>query len=135
MFSHSKICWVWKKLNSKSTLTDLSDLFSLLYFKFLISDEHANRHKNILPQYPSWIHPGKFPGENEAYKISPRWNRFGFSTSPVCIGNLSHPERNFELLIFPSEFLKFCYFPGDIAQTVIGPWLTSVSFKIYTGYK
>ena len=80
-------------------------------------------------------HPGKFAGENEAYKISLRWNRFGFSTSPVCIGNLSLPERNLELLMFSSEFLKFWYFPGDISPTVIGPSLTSVGFKIYTGYK
>ena len=135
MFSHSKIGWVRKKLNSKSALTDLSDLSYLLYFKFLISDEHANRHKNTLPQYPSWIHPGKFPGENEAYKISPRRKTFWFSTSPVCIGNLSLPERNYKLLMLPSEFMKFWYFPGDITQTFFGPWLTSVGFKIYTGYK
>ena len=47
---------------------------------------------------------------------------------PLCIGNLSVPERNFELLMFSSEFLKFLYFPSDIAQTVFGPWLTSVNF-------
>ena len=81
-------------------------------------------HKNTLPQYPGWIHPGTFPGENEAYKISPRWKRFRLSTFPVCIGNLSHPVRNFELLMFTSEFLKFWYFPGDIAQAVFGSWLT-----------
>ena len=34
-----------------------------------------------------------------------------------------------------SPFLKFSYFPGDIAQTIFGPWLTSASFKIYAGYK
>ena len=88
-----------------------------------------------LSQYPGWIHPGTFPGENDAYKISPPWKRFEFSTSPVCIGNLSLPERNCELLMFPSEFLKFWYFAGDIAQKVFGSWLTSVSFKIYSGYK
>ena len=60
---------------------------------------------------------------------------FGFSTSPVCIGNLNIPERSCKLLMFPSEFLKFGYFPGDIAQTVFGPWLTSVGFEIYAGYK
>ena len=80
-----------------------------------------------LPQHPDWIHPGKFRGENEAYKISPWWKRFGFSTSPVCIGNSSLLESNFELLMFPSEFLKFWYFPGDIAQAVLGPCLTSVT--------
>ena len=37
--------------------------------------------------------------------------------------------------MFPSEFLKFWYFPGDIAQAVFGSWLKSVSFKIYTVYK
>ena len=37
--------------------------------------------------------------------------------------------------MFPSEFLKFGYFPGDIAQTVFGPWLASVGFEIYAGYK
>ena len=80
-----------------------------------------------LPQHPDWIHPGKFRGENEAYKISPWWKRFGFSTSPVCIGNSSLLESNLELLMFPSEFLKFWYFPGDIAQAVLGPCLTSVT--------
>ena len=82
-------------------------------------------YSNLLPHYPSWIHPGKFPSDNEAYKISPHWKRFGFSTSPVCIGNVSHPDRNFELLMFPGEFLKFWYFPGDIAQTVFGPWFAA----------
>ena len=96
---------------------------------------HDNNIQYILPEYPGWIHPGKLPGENEAYKISPQWKRFEFSTSPVCIGNLSHPERNFELLIFPNEFLKFWYFPADIAPTAFGPWLTCVSFNIYTSYK
>ena len=95
----------------------------------------SNYIYNTLPQYPGWIHPGKLPGENEIYKIIPRWKRFGFSTSPVCIGNLSLSERNFELLMFPSEFLKFWYFSGDTAQTAFGPWLTSVSFKIHKGYK
>ena len=85
---------------------------------------------HILPQHPSWIHPGKFPGENEAYKISPQWKRFEFSTSPVCIGNLSHPEKNFELLMFSSEFLRFWHFPGDIAQTVFGPWLAALVLKV-----
>ena len=41
----------------------------------------------------------------------------------MCIGKLGHRKRNFELLMFPGEFLKFWYFPDDIAQTVIGPWL------------
>ena len=49
----------------------------------------------ILPQYPM--------------------KRFVFSTSPMCVGNLSLPERYFELLMFPSDFLKFWYFPDDIA--------------------
>ena len=89
----------------------------------------------ILPHHPGWIHPVKFISENEAYKISLRWKRFGFSTSPVCIGNLSHLKRNFKLLMFPSEFWKFWYCPGDIAQAVFGHWLTNVSFNIYTGYK
>ena len=80
-----------------------------------------------LLMFPSEIHPGKFRGENEAYKISPWWKRFGFSTSPVCIGNSSLLESNFEILMFPSEFLKFWYFPGDIAQAVLGPCLTSVT--------
>ena len=71
----------------------------------------------ILLQYP-WIHPGSFPDENEANEISSRWKRFLFSTSPMCVGNLSLPERYFELLMFPSDFLKFWYFPDDIAQTV-----------------
>ena len=104
--------------------------FSLLTFQLLLC-----KWNDTLSQYAGWIHSGKFPGENEAYKINPWWNRFGFSTSPVCIGNLSLPERNFELLMFPIEFLKIWYFPGDIAQTVTCPWLTCVSFKIYTGYK
>ena len=55
--------------------------------------------------------------------------------TPLCIGNLSLPEKNYELLIFPSEFFNFWYLPGDIAQTVFGPWLTSVSFKTFTDYK
>ena len=115
-------------------------------FWILTNDKHfpkairANKNYGLwigytLSQYPGWIHPGKFPGENDAYKISPRWKRFEFSTSPVCIGNLSLLERNCELLMFPSEFLKFWYFAGDIALKVFGSWLTSVSFKIYTGYK
>ena len=79
-------------------------------------------HLDILPQYPGWIHPRKFPGENEAYKTSPRWKKLRFFTSPVYIGNLSHPEKNFELLMFPCELLKFWYFLGDIAQTVFGIW-------------
>ena len=85
---------------------------------------------HILPQYPGLIHPGKFPGENEAYKMSPQWKRFGFSTSAVCIGNLSQPEKNFELLMFPSGFLRFWHFPGDITQTVFGPWLAALVLKV-----
>ena len=89
----------------------------------------------------AWIHPASVPRLNPPRKV-PLWkwglqnqSRLGFSASSVCIGNLRLPERNCELLMFPSEFLKFWYFPSDIAQTVFGPWLTSVSFKIYTGYK
>ena len=85
---------------------------------------------HILPQYPGWIHPGKFPGENEAYKKSPQWKSFGFSTSAVCIGSLIHLEKNFVLLMFPSGFLRFWHFPGDIAQTVFGPWLAALVLKV-----
>ena len=52
----------------------------------------------------------------------------------MCIGNLSLPEKIFELLMFSSEFLKFWYFPSDIAQTVFGRWFTRVNLKTYTGY-
>ena len=81
---------------------------------------------NPLRKVPQW----KWGLQNQS-----RWKRLGFSASLVCVGNLSLPERNYEFLMFPSEFLKFWYFLRDITQTVFGPWLTSVSFKIYTGYK
>ena len=45
------------------------------------------------------------------------------------------PREILNLLMFLSNFLKFWYLPGDIAETVIFPWSTSVSSKIYTGYK
>ena len=84
----------------------------------------------LVTKYPR----ASVPRLNPPRKVS-RWKWYEFSTSPVCIGNLSLPERNCELLMFPSEFLKFWYFAGDIAQKVFGSWLTSVSCKIYTGYK
>ena len=121
--------------------TSLSDYHKLTftflksYFTRLRPISCYQNYKNTLTQYPGWIHPGKFSGANEAYKISPQWRRFGF-WGGFCIGNLSLPERNCELLMFSSEFLKFEYFPGDIAQTKdFSTWLTSVSFKIYTCYK
>ena len=104
--------------------------------------QQQHHYQQQLKQYK---HPALIPRLNLPRKV-PRW-KWGlqnqspvkkisrFSTCAVCIGNLSLPERNSELLMFPSEFLKFWYFPGDIAQTVFGPWLTSVSFKIYIGYK
>ena len=114
-FSSAFFCWSTVIFSFRSFIVSC---WSLIW---LLSDIY------ILPQHPDWIHPGKFRGENEAYKISPWWKRFGFSTSPVCIGNSSLLESNFELLMFPSEFLKFWYFPGDIAQAVLGPCLTSVT--------
>ena len=113
-FSSAFFCWSTVIFSFRSFIVSC---WSLIW---LLSDIYT------LPQHPDWIHPGKFRGENEAYKISPWWKRFGFSTSPVCIGNSSLLESNFELLMFPSEFLKFWYFPGDIAQAVLGPCLTSV---------
>ena len=114
-FSSAFFCWSTVIFSFRSFIVSC---WSLIW---LLSDIYT------LPQHPDWIHPGKFRGENEAYKISPWWKRFGFSTSPVCIGNSSLLESNFELLMFPSEFLKFWYFPGDIAQAVLGPCLTSVT--------
>ena len=114
-FSSAFFCWSAVIFSFRSFIVSC---WSLIW---LLSDIYT------LPQHPDWIHPGKFRGENEAYKISPWWKRFGFSTSPVCIGNSSLLESNFELLMFPSEFLKFWYFPGDIAQAVLGPCLTSVT--------
>ena len=38
-----------------------------------------------LSQYPRWIHPGDFPGENLACKTVPRWKMFEFATSPMYI--------------------------------------------------
>ena len=114
-FSSAFFCWSIVIFSFRSFIVSC---WSLIW---LLSDIYT------LPQHPDWIHPGKFRGENEAYKISPWWKRFGFSTSPVCIGNSSLLESNFELLMFPSEFLKFWYFPGDIAQAVLGPCLTSVT--------
>ena len=114
-FSSAFFCWSTVIFSFRSFIVSC---WSLIW---LLSDIYT------LPQHPDWIHPGKFRGENEAYKISPWWKRFGFSTSPVCIGNSSLLESNFELLMFPSEFLKFWYFPGDIAQAVLGPCLTSAT--------
>ena len=114
-FSSAFFCWSTVIFSFRSFIVSC---WSLIW---LLSDIYT------LPQHPDWIHPGKFRGENEAYKISPWWKRFGFSTSPVCIGNSSLLESNFELLMFPSEFLKFWHFPGDIAQAVLGPCLTSVT--------
>ena len=114
-FSSAFFCWSTVIFSFRSFIVSC---WSLIW---LLSDIYT------LPQHPDWILPGKFRGENEAYKISPWWKRFGFSTSPVCIGNSSLLESNFELLMFPSEFLKFWYFPGDIAQAVLGPCLTSVT--------
>ena len=114
-FSSAFFCWSTVIFSFRSFIVSC---WSLIW---LLSDIYT------LPQHPDWIHPGKFRSENEAYKISPWWKRFGFSTSPVCIGNSSLLESNFELLMFPSEFLKFWYFPGDIAQAVLGPCLTSVT--------
>ena len=114
-FSSAFFCWSTVIFSFRSFIVSC---WSLIW---LLSDIYT------LPQHPDWIHPGKFRGENEAYKISPWWKRFGFSTSPVCIGNSSLLESNFELLMFPSEFLKFWYFPGDIAQAVLDPCLTSVT--------
>ena len=114
-FSSAFFCWSTVIFSFRSFIVSC---WSLIW---LLSDIYT------LPQHPDWIHPGKFRGENEAYKISPWWKRFGFSTSPVCIGNSSLLESNFELLMFPSEFLKFWYFPGDIAQAVLGLCLTSVT--------
>ena len=114
-FSSAFFCWSTVIFSFRSFIVSC---WSLIW---LLSDIYT------LPQHPDWIHPGKFRGENEAYKISPWWKRFGFSTSPVCIGNSSLLESNFEILMFPSEFLKFWYFPGDIAQAVLGPCLTSVT--------
>ena len=114
-FSSAFFCWSTVIFSFRSFIVSC---WSLIW---LLSDIYT------LPQHPDWIHPGKFRGENEAYKISPWWKRFGFSTSSVCIGNSSLLESNFELLMFPSEFLKFWYFPGDIAQAVLGPCLTSVT--------
>ena len=69
-------------------------------------------------------------------KISRQWKRFGFCSSPVCIGNLSHPERNFELLMFSDKFLKFRYFPGHIAQTIFGLWQCLIGvIKAFLVYK
>ena len=83
-------------------------------------------------------HPALVPRLNPPRKVS-RWKwgiqsqssrkRFGFSTSPLCIGNLSHPEKNFDLLMFPSGFLRFWHFLSDIAQTVFGPWLAALVLK------
>ena len=114
-FSSAFFCWSTVIFSFRSFIVSC---WSLIW---LLSDIYT------LPQHPDWIHPGKFRGENEAYKISPWWKRFGLSTSPVCIGNSSLLESNFELLMFPSEFLKFWYFPGDIAQAVLGPCLASVT--------
>ena len=74
---------------------DLHYHYQLISTWIVLSNWSGSVSLYTMPQYPGSIHPRKFPGENEAYKISDRWKRFGFSTSPVCIDNLSHPERNF----------------------------------------
>ena len=68
----------------------------------------AKYFMNILSQYPSWIHPGKFSGENPLCKITPRRKTFGFFTSPTikCITYFT-PGKNTPTLIVPSEFLDF----------------------------
>ena len=114
--------------SEKFKIEGVPDIECPLFVKFRVFSPFSP--SNTLPQYPGWINLRKFPGGNEAYKISPRWTRFGFSTSPVCIGNLSHSEKNFELLMLPSEFLKFWHFPGDIAQTVFSPWLAALVLKV-----
>ena len=90
---------------------------------------------HILPQNPGWIHPGKFPGENEAYKKSPQWKSFGFSTSAVCIGSLIHPEKNFVLLMFPQWISEVLTFPRWYCSDSIWSLVSSVSFKSYAGCK
>ena len=62
---------------------------------------------DTLSQYPSWIHPGKFPGENLFCIITPRRKTFRFFTSPTIFHNLFHPRKNTGSLIVPSEFLDF----------------------------
>ena len=61
---------------------------------------------DTLAQYPSWIHPGKFPGENLFRKITPQRNTSGSFTSQTILHNLFHPGKNTGLLIVPSEFLN-----------------------------
>ena len=93
-------------------------LFSKHRFCFLFRKKKKKRKKwkrtrnknlvwNTLSQYPGWIHPEEFPGENLIHKITPQWNAFGFFTSMTVFHNLLHPGPNTVPLIVLREFLNF----------------------------
>ena len=77
--------------------------------------------------------PERSPVKVRPTKSVPSEKSLGF-LPPRCVLAIWVSLREI-LNCWCSSFLKFWYFSGDIAQTVFGPWLTSVSFKIYAGYK
>ena len=101
-----------KKQNCEDWLVRITFMETLKHVGSIViknADFHfAKYFMNILSQYPSWIHPGKFSGENPLCKITPRRKTFGFFTSPTikCITYFT-PGKNTRTLIIPSEFLDF----------------------------
>ena len=79
-----------------------------------------------LSQYPSWIHPEKFPGENLFHKITPQRKTFGFFTSPTKMHNLIHPRKSKPIIDSPQWIFGFhsmsFYITPVLLLILIGVW-------------
>ena len=80
---------------------------------------YQGRVDSYIPsQYPSWIQPGKFPGENLFRKITPRRKTFGFFTSATIVHNLFHPGKKCPNIDSPQWIFEFHPMSFDITPVI-----------------